>query len=505
MDAWHASGAIGTDADALPEAAMQLRAVRTPDGRLVDFEWVYANASTERWVGVEGTRLAGRRLLTEAPWVRWCGLFAACVRTLERRVPDSERLVRDTPGGPRTFLARMVPVEDGLGLFVEDMTARAQAEEALRRDRDLLHAVIESTTDAVYVKDVAGRYVLVNPAAARAFGRPAEALLGRTDAELVGGAMATPTEAHDRAVLESGTTATYEDAEGGPGLGNIWQSIKGVLRKPDGRVYALFGISRDVTARRRQEQEREEEGRFRELFIAVLGHDLGNPLAAIRLSSAALLAREDLPADQRRVLTRIDGSADRMSRMVKQLLDFTRARMAGGIPLRPRDMSLEEVARRIIAELELAHPSRTVRLEARGDCRGHWDDERLGQVLSNLVANALQNSPEDTPVSVRLEAAGTQQRLEVHNAGAPIPEALRACLFEPFHRPRAEGTQRRARAGLGLGLYIVSEIVRAHGGQVEVRSTPEAGTCFTVTLPRAPRPLSDGEHGTPESSVRRAG
>jgi PAS domain S-box-containing protein len=502
MDGWYVSGAPAhREVDtAPPDAAMQLRALRAPDGRLVDFQCVYANAATEHWVG-PGQGLIGRTLREVAPWTHACGLVAFCARALERRVPDQERFVRPTPEGPRAFLARVAPEGEGLSLFVEDLAARVASEEVLRRDRDLLHAVIEATTDAVYVKDLAGRYVLVNPAAARAFGREPEALLGRTDTELVGPTMAAPTEAHDKAVRESGSIATYEDAEGGPGFGCIWQTIKGVLRRPDGTVYALFGISRDVTARRRQEQEREAEGRFRERFIGVLGHDLGNPLAAIRLSTAALLVRDNVPPDTQRVLHRIEGSAERMARMVKQLLDFTRARMAGGIPLRPRDTSLEDVARRIIGELELVHASRTVRLEVSGECRGHWDDERLGQVLSNLVGNALQNSPEGTPVSVRLESRGAQQRLEVHNAGAPLPESLRAHLFEPFHR--TEGPQRRSRAGLGLGLYIVSQIVQAHGGQVEVHSTLEEGTCFTVTLPRGERPPVGGSG--PGEPAQRAG
>ncbi len=494
MDVWYASGTPAhRSADtAPPDAALQLRCVRSTEGRLVDFECVYANAATEHWVGPGpgaqgvGQGLVGRSLLEVAPWAQECGLLTFCARALERRVPDQERFVRPTPEGPRAFLARVAPAGEGLSLFLEDLVTRVASEESLRRDHDLLHAVIESTTDAVYVKDLAGRYVLVNPAAARAFGREPEALLGHTDAQLVGPAMAEPTVAHDKAVLESGTTATYEDADGGPGFDCIWQSIKGVLRRPDGTVYALFGISRDVTTRRRQEAEREAEGRFRERFIGVLGHDLGNPLAAIRLSTAALLVRDNVPPDTQRVLHRIDGSAERMARMVKQLLDFTRARMAGGIPLRPRDTSLEDVARRIIAELELVHASRTVHLEVSGDCRGQWDDERLGQVLSNLVGNALQNSPDDTPVTVRLESRGAQQRLEVHNAGAPIPESLRDNLFEPFHR--TAGPQRKSRAGLGLGLYIVAQIVQAHGGQVEVRSTQEEGTCFAVTLPRGTRP-----------------
>jgi len=291
--------------------------------------------------------------------------------------------------------------------------------------------------------------------------------------------------AHDRAVFDSGQTATYEDADGGPGFGCIWQTIKGVLRQPDGAVHGLFGISRDITARRRQEEEREQEGRFRERFIGVLGHDLGNPLAAIRLSSATLLARSTLTPEVRRVVQRIDSSADRMARLVRQLLDFTRARMAGGIPLRPRDVALDDVCRRIISELELAHPDRDVHLEVRGDCRGFWDEERLAQVLSNLVANALQHSPLGTPVNVRLEGLESLQRVEVHNTGAPIPESLRARLFEPFHRAENVAGRSPRGGGLGLGLYIVAQIIQAHGGSVEVSSTFEEGTSFVVLLPRS--------------------
>jgi phosphoserine phosphatase RsbU/P len=464
---------------------VRLRAVRSREGRILDFECLDTLPGRERQ-GVLGLLPApGQRLLDEAPWVAECSLFDTCVRVVERQVPEMERFGRTTPKGLVWLQARLAPAEGGLILFLEDFTQRAAAEGALRRDKDLLHAVIESTTDAVFVKDLQGRYVLLNPAAARAFGRPVSDILGRTDEDVLGPQSAGATVAHDRAVFDSGGTATYEDADGGPGFGCIWQTTKGVLRQPDGAVYGLFGISRDITHRRRQEEEREQEGRFRERFIGVLGHDLGNPLAAIRLSSAALLSRESLAPDVRRVVQRIDGSADRMARLVKQLLDFTRARMAGGIPLRPRDMALDEVCRRVIAELELAHGDRSIQLEVRGDCHGFWDEERLAQVLSNVVANALQHSPPGTPVSVRLEGVESLQRVEVHNAGPPIPEALRSRLFEPFHRAKCTAARPPRTGGLGLGLYIVAQIIQAHGGTVEVSSTVEEGTSFVLLLPRS--------------------
>ncbi|MDY7227078.1 PAS domain-containing sensor histidine kinase [Hyalangium rubrum] len=463
---------------------MRLRAIRSSEGRIIDFDCLDSSPDLMRQ-GVPGllpTR--GKRLLDEAPWVAECSLFDACARVAERQVPEVERFGRTTPAGIAWLLARMAPCEGGLTLFLEDFTRRVESEAALRRDRDLLHAVIQSTTDAVFVKDLSGRYVLLNPAAAKAFGRPAPEVIGRTDVELLGAEAAAATVTHDQAVCESGQTATYEDADGGPGFGCVWQSTKGVLRHPDGRAYGLFGISRDVTVRRRQEEEREQEGRFRERFIGVLGHDLGNPLAAIRLSAAAMLAKDTLTPDVRRVMQRIDASAERMARLVKQLLDFTRARMAGGIPLRPGEMALEEVCRRIIAELELAYPNRDIHLEIRGESKGFWDEERMAQVLSNLVANALQHSPVGTPVSVRLESVDSLQRVAVHNVGQPIPEALRPHLFEPFHHSEG-GPGRASRGGLGLGLYIVAQIVQAHGGRIEVDSSSQEGTSFVLLLPRS--------------------
>ena len=140
----------------------------------------------------------------------------------------------------------------------------------------------------------------------------------------------------------------------------------------------------------------------------------------------------------------------------------------------------------MLEELETGHPRRELRLAASGDFRGEWDPDRLAQLLGNLGKNALDYSPEDSPVDFVLRDEGTAVRVEIHNRGSPIPAELLPRIFEPFRRASDEG---HPTSGLGLGLFIVQQIVHSHGGRVEARSTPETGTTFTVWLPRAAPPL----------------
>jgi CheY-like chemotaxis protein len=171
-----------------------------------------------------------------------------------------------------------------------------------------------------------------------------------------------------------------------------------------------------------------------------------------------------------------------MTTMIEQLLDFTRARSGGGIDLEPHDAKLSDLCRQAVAELELVHPEWKIRSEVFGDQRGTWDAARLLQVISNLVANAGQHGHRDGAIVVRLDGArAARMRIEVHNQGA-IPAELLPELFAPF-RGTVQGGRVRAR-GLGLGLFIVREIVRAHGGTVEVASSEEHGTTFSIELPR---------------------
>jgi signal transduction histidine kinase len=223
------------------------------------------------------------------------------------------------------------------------------------------------------------------------------------------------------------------------------------------------------------------QGAFRERFIGILGHDLRSPLQAIVFMTAALRKRDDTTLPQQKLVDRISGSADRMSRMIADLLDLTRTRLGSGLPIVRRPLDLGDVVRQAVEELEAAQPSKHVTLDAEGAGRGSWDPDRMAQVVSNLVSNALDYSPEGAPVAVRVRGDGDGAILAVHNEGAPIAPEVLPRLFDPF----VQGERAALGEGLGLGLFIAQQIVLSHGGSIDVRSAAGEGTTFTVRLPRA--------------------
>lgn len=218
-------------------------------------------------------------------------------------------------------------------------------------------------------------------------------------------------------------------------------------------------------------------GALREQFIAVLGHDLRNPIAAVS-AGVEMLSRR--PVDERgaTILGQMRQSCRRMSSLVEDVLDLARGRLGGGIPVHPREVPrLEEVLRQVVEELCSAHPGREVAVAISLPEPVRCDPRRIGQLLSNLLANALVHGAADRPVRVAAGGAGGGLQLSVANAGRPIPPGIRERLFEPFSRGEVGPG-----AGLGLGLYIAAEIARAHGGTLAVTSD-ESGTVFTLDLP----------------------
>lgn len=220
---------------------------------------------------------------------------------------------------------------------------------------------------------------------------------------------------------------------------------------------------------------------FEEQLIGIVSHDLRNPLQAIMTSASSLLRSEGLDERNLERLGRILSGAERANRMIRDLLDFTQARLGGAIPLTRKQVDLSGVARQVVDEILLVSPERCIQIETFGDGHGSMDADRIAQVISNLVGNAVKYSPTDSPITVRVRGTEGELELHVHNAGPPIPPELLPRLFEPFQRGASSDPAGRS---IGLGLYIVREIIASHGGRVEVRSEPGEGTTFTLRLPR---------------------
>ena len=231
----------------------------------------------------------------------------------------------------------------------------------------------------------------------------------------------------------------------------------------------------------RLEQQRQQllrAERTREMMLGILSHDLRNPLHGISIASQLALRRASGDAVSE-PLQRVLRTSRRMERMIEQLLDFTRIRAGGGVTLAPTPADLRTIVEDIVEEHE--EHKRRFRIDVRGDASGSWDADRLAQVVSNLVANAAEHSPPDSPIEIGLD--GTDVGcvvLDVRNAGV-IPEELREVLFEPF-RGRKHGR------GLGLGLFVSRQFVAAHRGQLDYQSSDVNGTRFVVRLPRISEP-----------------
>ncbi|WP_438037267.1 sensor histidine kinase [Sorangium sp. So ce204] len=243
-----------------------------------------------------------------------------------------------------------------------------------------------------------------------------------------------------------------------------------------------------VTMEQEASSELRKDAEFRDRVVAILGHDLRDPLSSIHMAASLLQKREDMPEGSSKMLARVTRCADRMARMINDLLDLTRSRTGRGIPIDPKPTDLHDICRQVLNELELLHPERVIVYRRHSDGRGVWDSDRLTQVLSNLLSNAIHYSPPSTPVHVSIEGQEEHVVFAVNNQGTPISPELLPSLFEPFRRGAREAEAQGVSGGLGLGLFIARQIVVAHGGTIDVMSDREHGTTFTVSLPRLSHP-----------------
>lgn len=223
--------------------------------------------------------------------------------------------------------------------------------------------------------------------------------------------------------------------------------------------------------------------RSRDVFLAILGHDLRSPLQAVSMSTEMLLRKATLEGDALKCATHIKRGTGHMTMMVNDLLELVRSRLGKSLPIEPAPMDLAQAAKEAITRACAAHPECDPALEIVGDTQGVWDPRRLDQMLQNLIGNALQHGSDKRVVTLTLKGEADSVQLTVHNDGIPIPADAIPTIFDPLVRSASEALGEPT-TSLGLGLFIVKEVVNAHQGTIEVISNEADGTLFTVVLPR---------------------
>jgi signal transduction histidine kinase len=221
-----------------------------------------------------------------------------------------------------------------------------------------------------------------------------------------------------------------------------------------------------------------------DIFLGVLGHDLRDPLNSIGVGAQLLAQVDDPDSRSAKLGAQMYTTVLRMNKMLDNLLNFTQCRIGGGLQIAASNVDLAKISSEVVAEFLLSNPGRIIHNYAEENCIGTWDAGRISQAYQNLISNALQYGHIDSAVTVETKDHGDYIVFTVQNDGAPIPEQNQSQIFDLMHRIPSADAERNLKKNLGLGLYIVREIITAHHGSISVSSTAENGTIFRVQLPK---------------------
>jgi len=478
-----------------------LRAVRDAGGRIVDFRWIYVNSEASRVIGRAVGELLGQRVAELFGW-SWevPGLFSAYCRAIETREPQTIESVYSPQGTPVWYHNIATAFGDGIAVWFADVTASRRAELAAREARAQLQTVTELMASGTTRCSRELRYIWVNRQYAEWLDRPAEELAGRPIEEVIGAATFQQLLPHYRAVL-SGQRVEHELQIEFARLGPRWVSAVYVPSfAADGLVDGWVGVITDITNHKRLELALLEADRRKDEFLAVLAHELRNPLAPIRNALELLRLKASPDPQLQHPQEIIDRQLHHLSRLVDDLLDLSRVTQ-GRIQLRRTRVSIavvianavETSAPHIVGaghELDVRLPPEPLYVQA--------DVTRLAQIISNLLNNAAKYTPRGGRITLSARPEGEAICIEVADSGVGIAKELLPQIFDMF--VQGDHSLERTQDGLGIGLTLVSRLVQMHGGTVEAYSEgPGKGSRFCVRLPLAARETaSSGPAPRPE-------
>ncbi|HYO71096.1 MAG TPA: PAS domain-containing sensor histidine kinase, partial [Archangium sp.] len=404
------------------------------------------------------------------------GRYAADFRTLAadgriRWVEGRGQVLFDADGKPVRFI--------GTGL---DITARKVAEQAVWESENLMKEITDALPVMISFVGPDMRYRFVNRIYEDWIGLERSEMIGRTIGEVVGQAAEDAVRPMATRAL-AGETVTFDRRTHYKIVGPLDVRVTYVPHYNAAReIDGFIALVADMSEIKKKEDELQRRSEFEQQLIGIVSHDLRNPVAAIKMSTV-LLQRMGLDEKQAKIISRIASSTERASRMISDLLDFTQARLGSGLPVHRAHVDLHRVTDTVVDELRVSAPDQQIVVKHSGDATGAFDAERIAQAVGNLIGNALKFSLEDAAITLEVRGEAGAVVLSVHNRGEPIPAELFPHLFTPLHRGKDTGKGVRS---IGLGLYIVDQIVKSHGGDVQVTSTREDGTRFTLRLPRGP-------------------
>jgi PAS domain S-box-containing protein len=477
---------------------MAFRSIRDAQGRITDFEWQLCNATAERMVGRRATDLVGRKLLMEMPGNKADGLFDKYVVVVETGKPLHHEHYYEHEGLKTWFDTCAVQLGDGFAVTFSDITVRKRAEEALERSKQRLAEVLDSIQDDFYVLDRDWKFTFASKRFTSRIGKQPEDFLGHNIWEMFPKHLGTVYEENLRAAMDKRETRRFEI---GGKYTDAWYRM---TVSPSAEGITVLGT--EITESKKIEEALREADQRKNEFLAVLSHELRNPLAPIKNSTYILERCEPGGEQAKRALAVIDRQAGQLAHLVDDLLDVTRI-TRNKIQLQRNTLELNELVRHTVEDHRTLFDRADVHVEFHPASQPMFvsaDRNRLVQVIGNLLQNAAKFTGRggETRITISADARERRALIQVADTGVGMTPELVARLFQPFSQ--ADSTLDRSKGGLGLGLALAKGLLELHGGDITARSAGLGqGAEFVVRLPLAMDDAVAPQAGASASKGRR--